>query len=120
MRFLEIYGRAIDVVKELEKVSKTFMRKIPCMYVIWRDSDVIYVGSSEDCLERLKRHFVYKNPSGSVFVKHWLKHFGSLSGIEDCFVIVFIYDNVLEAREEEVRAIRVLKPLFNIKFNRHK
>jgi len=116
MKILEIYGKAINVVDEIEKFSKVFMRKLPCLYIIWKDNKVIYVGSSEDCVERLKKHFKYKNPNSSIFIKHYLRYYGSLQGIEDCFVIVQVFDNVLEVREGEVNAIKVLKPLFNVKY----
>ena len=113
---VSISGNALDVIRKVEKFSKLFMKKLPCTYAIFRNGELIYVGSSENCVERLKRHFIYKNPSGSVFVKHWLEFYGSLEGIEKCDVQVFIHLDVFEARRFEKELIKKFKPLFNVRY----
>ena len=107
------------IFSSVEKFDKEVNEKVlekPCTYVIRKGDEILYVGSTINCRNRLKKHFIYMNSNGSILIKHIKKLglnpmqvlLGSTIWIEYC-------NNIKECREREEKFIKILKPKFNIR-----
>lgn len=112
----------VIVFADRDKARREIQEKVldkPCIYVIKKGEEILYVGSTSNCRQRLMKHLIYMNKESSILIKHIVERglnpervlLGSVIYVEYC-------EDEVVCREREKEVISFLKPKFNVRYNK--